>query len=300
MDPLDENSVIAIIEFTPFEELTSSQIDDLNYVSNFLHKSKRFLNSVSSCSRVWGGLMWAIGWRKSYDEDQIVGRYIKAFTETEMKAYDDHYLKSKRVGQIIGNLFKDLAQTPFEENRNLMQQYSIPAFESLEYGETPEESACTPHITFTTNGFFNPPHKDKDDISKFAFVLFLPTRTSDYTLVDSSDYDIKSGPFIFPDHKFGINFDHQHGIVKMIWQANKYTHCTMPHSKSSKFTRLGLSIQINSTLANTCDKYERGLYTDVAHYFGDHFFYLFRSMGRSTLLATFITILFYFTMFFSF
>ncbi|KAA1123835.1 hypothetical protein PGTUg99_025022 [Puccinia graminis f. sp. tritici] len=202
MDPLDENSVIAIIEFTPFEELTSSQIDNLNYVSNFLHKSKRFLNSVSSCSRVWGGLMWAIGWRKSYDEDQIVGRYIKAFTETEIKAYDDHYLKSKRVGQIIRNLFKDLAHTPFEENQHLMQQYSIPAFESLEYGETPEESACTPHITFTTNGFFNPPHKDKDDISKFAFVLFLPTRTSDYTLVDSSKYDIKSVPFIFPYHKF--------------------------------------------------------------------------------------------------
>jgi hypothetical protein len=37
----------------------------------------------------------------------------------------------------------------------------------------------------------------------------------------------------FPDHAIGINFDHQHGIVKMIWQANKYKHCTLPHSPSS-------------------------------------------------------------------
>jgi hypothetical protein len=92
----------------------------------------------------------------------------------------------------------------------------------------------------------------------------------------------------------------------MIWKANKYTHCTMPHSKSSKFTHLGMSIQINSTLTHTCDKYRRGLYTNVAHYFGDHFFYMSCSMGRSTvvatstLIATSLTILFYFTILFPF
>ncbi|WAQ89100.1 hypothetical protein PtA15_10A524 [Puccinia triticina] len=186
-DPLDKKSVIAIVEFTPVEELTSSQIKDLNYVSNFLHKSKRFINGVHSCSRVWGGLMWAIGWRKSYDEDQIVGRYIKAFNETEMRAFDEHYVKSSKVGQIIGNLFKDLAHTPFQDNQDLMKKYNIPSFPDLAYGELPQESTCTPHITFTTNGFFNPPHKDTEDISQFAFVLFLPTCTSDYNLVDSSN-----------------------------------------------------------------------------------------------------------------
>jgi hypothetical protein len=250
--------------------------------------------------------MWAVGWRKSYDENQIIGRYIKAFDAEEMMAYDGHYLKSTRVGQIIGNLFKDLAHRPFQNNQDLMKKYKIPSFESFSYGELPDESTCTPHITYTTNGFFNPPHKDTDDISEYSFALFLPTRTSDYSLVNSSEYDIKSGPFIFPDHKISINFDHQHGIVKMIWKANKYTHCTMPHSKSSKFTRLGMSIQINSTLTHTCDKYRRGLYTNVAHYFGDHFFYMFRSMGRSTvvatstLIATSLTILFYFTILFPF
>jgi hypothetical protein len=238
--------------------------------------------------------MWTIGWRKSYDAYQIAGQYIKAFDETEMKAYNYHYIKSSQVGNIIGNLFKDLAHTPFQQSQDLMKKYNIPSFPNLSYSELPEDSTCTPHITFTTNEFFNPPHTDTEDISPFAFVLFLPTSTSDYTLVDSSQYDITSGPFIFPDHRIGINFDHQHGIVKMIWQANKYTHCTMPHSHSSSFTRLGLSIQINNSLAVTCSKYLKGLYIDAAHYFPDHFFYMFCSMGRSTVTASSLTMLFWF------
>ncbi|KNZ63714.1 hypothetical protein VP01_110g3, partial [Puccinia sorghi] len=55
-------------------KLTASKKDDLNFLSTFLHNSKQFINPVSSCSRVWGGLMWAIGWRKSYNKDQIFGR----------------------------------------------------------------------------------------------------------------------------------------------------------------------------------------------------------------------------------
>ncbi|KAI7959007.1 hypothetical protein MJO28_002798 [Puccinia striiformis f. sp. tritici] len=31
-------------------------------------------------------------------------------------------------------------------------------------------------------------------------------------------------------HKFGIKFDHQHGIVEMIWKANQYRH-SLPMSK---------------------------------------------------------------------
>ena len=224
--------------------------------------------------------MWAIGWRKSYDKDQIFGRYIKQFGPEDQIAFDTHYRKSSRVGEIIGDLFKKLAHEPFQKNQDLMKKYNLPSLSDLSYGELPEDSTCSPHITFTTKSFFNPPHKDTEDISPFAFVLFLPTCSSDGTLVDGSEYDVTSGPFLFPDHKFGINFDHQHGIVKMIWQANKYTHCTMPHSISQKFCRLGLSVQINSSLTNACIRYHRGFYKKAAHYFGDHFFYLFRRIGK--------------------
>ncbi|KAA1092549.1 hypothetical protein PGT21_014644 [Puccinia graminis f. sp. tritici] len=66
-DPSDHDSIIAIIEFTPWDKLTDAEKEDLDFLSTFLHKSKEFINPVSSSSRSWGGKMWAIGWRKSQD-----------------------------------------------------------------------------------------------------------------------------------------------------------------------------------------------------------------------------------------
>ncbi|KNZ49809.1 hypothetical protein VP01_4767g1 [Puccinia sorghi] len=43
-DPLDEASIIAIIKFTPFDKLTASEKDDLNFLSKFLHNSKQSIN----------------------------------------------------------------------------------------------------------------------------------------------------------------------------------------------------------------------------------------------------------------
>ena len=282
-DPKDENSIIAIIEFTPFNQLSDADKDDLNFVSTFLHQSKSFISPVRSPSRIWGGLMWAIGWRKSYNTKQIFGRYIKKFTKEEALSFHLHYKNSPRLGRIIGNLFKNLARLPFQNSQDLMKKYQLPSFADLSYGQPPEESTCSPHVTFTTDGFFNPPHEDTDDISQFAFALFIPTRSSDGTLVDDSEYDIKSGPFIFPDHRFGIDFDHQHGIVKMIWQANRYSHCTMPHSSSQNFTRLGLSVQINASLTEASNRYNTGFYTEAANYFADHFHYLYNCLGKCAL-----------------
>jgi hypothetical protein len=146
---------------------------------------------------------------------------------------------------------------------------------------------CAPHITFTTNGFFDSPHTDDEDISEYAFAMFLPTLSLDGSLITKpSTYDISSGPFVFPDHKIGIDFDQQFGVVKMAWQANKIKHCTLPSSYSSTCTRLGMSVQINLRLANASDRYQKGLYKKVANYFGDHFFYLYRSIGYINIVLT--------------
>ncbi|KNZ49483.1 hypothetical protein VP01_4990g1, partial [Puccinia sorghi] len=136
------------------------------------------------------------------------------------------------------------------QSQHLIKKYSLPSFSDLSYGELSEDSICSPHITFTIYDIFNP----------------------HITLVDGSGYDVTTVPFFFPDHKFGIEFDPQNGIFKMIWQANKYTHCTMPHSISQGFCRLGMSVQINCSLTNACIHHHRGFYKKAAHYFGDHFF----------------------------
>jgi hypothetical protein len=115
--------------------------------------------------------------------------------------------------------------------------------------------------------------------------LFLPTYSSDGRLAPpESGYDITGGKFVFPDHAIGINFDHQHAIVKMIWKANKYKHCTLPHSPSSLFTCLGISLQINFSVANACHKNQLGHYSNPLNYFGDNFHYMFCCLGERILL----------------
>lgn len=286
-DPKDRKSIIAVIEFTPWEQLTEKDKDDLNFLSTFLHGSKEFVNPVASSRRSWGGKMWAIGWRKAQEFLQIVGRYIKKFEADQRKKYDKHFQQSGRAGEVIGHYFEEMASVPFKRNQSLMKKFNIPSFASLCHGEKPSPTTCSPHITFTTNGFFNPPHVDNADISDYAFVLFLPTFSDTGALAPpDSGYDVRAGPFVFPDHQIGIDFDNQHGIVKMIWQANKYKHCTLPPSPSSKFSRLGMSLQINFSLANACHKHQRGHYQNPLNYFGDHFYYMFRSLGKGALLAS--------------
>ncbi|KAI9617779.1 hypothetical protein H4Q26_012643 [Puccinia striiformis f. sp. tritici PST-130] len=52
---------------------------------------------------------------------------------------------------------------------------------------------CSPHLTYTSDGFFNNPHEDNQDISNFDFTLFFLTT------------------------KFGIDFTKQKGVVKLFW-----------------------------------------------------------------------------------
>lgn len=76
LDKEHEQQIVAIIEFTPLDELTPEEFDDLGTVSKFLHRCKDFVNQVSSDTRSWGGKMWAVGWRKCMDAFKLAGKYV--------------------------------------------------------------------------------------------------------------------------------------------------------------------------------------------------------------------------------
>ncbi|KAA1119049.1 hypothetical protein PGT21_013647 [Puccinia graminis f. sp. tritici] len=106
VDPNDEDSVIAIMEFTPWDQLTETDKENLNFISTFLHQSKEFVNPVGSSTRSWGGKMWGIGWRKSQDFMQKFGRYIKAFPPSKMEKFDKLFQQSKLLGEILGDYYR--------------------------------------------------------------------------------------------------------------------------------------------------------------------------------------------------
>ncbi|KNZ48698.1 hypothetical protein VP01_5478g1 [Puccinia sorghi] len=70
------------------------------------------LCQVNSPEKLWGGLMWVIGWRRSYNKYQSFGWYITNFGPEYQIAFTSHYFKSSWVGEIIGELFEKFAHEP--------------------------------------------------------------------------------------------------------------------------------------------------------------------------------------------
>ncbi|KAA1115524.1 hypothetical protein PGT21_036968 [Puccinia graminis f. sp. tritici] len=141
LDKHNKNQAIAIIEFTPLEELSAKQTSDLNIVTSFLHKCKSFFNSISFKPHCWGGKMWAFGWQKFMDTFKLAGLYLN----NAKPKYDAHMHSSPRPSKILGKMFKDLANVVFEENRELMKTNSIPAFTSLHHKDSLGKYDCSPN-----------------------------------------------------------------------------------------------------------------------------------------------------------
>ncbi|KAA1126545.1 hypothetical protein PGTUg99_026893 [Puccinia graminis f. sp. tritici] len=261
-DTSNHGEVVAVIQFTPINELSAIEREEINFVTTFLHQSKKFVNPTGP-SRTWGGRMWGIGWRKCMKALELFGRYIKLRVARQSRTeYFALAMKSFRVSNILGRMFKNFANIPFKSNRDLMETNGIPSFASAKFNDSLSKLDCAPHITFTSNGFFNPPHFDKGDTSEYAFVLFVPTNSSDGTLADpSSGYNVSGGRFVFPDYRFYIDFK-QKGIVKLLWPAKNVKHCTLPAVKPKGFRRMAMSLQITKKALNTCRDIKNELHGD--------------------------------------
>ncbi|WAQ88707.1 hypothetical protein PtA15_10A126 [Puccinia triticina] len=252
-DRREKSKIIAVIEFTPINELTPKEIAEINLVTSFLKATTEFINVVGSDSRSWFGRMWAIGWRKCMEAYELIGRYrnrqaIKKNPET----YDRVMRSSATPCSILGQMLRRLANVVFEENRELMVQNSIPSVASLEFDTPLNEDDCAPNLTFTVDGFCNQPHKDNKDISEFAFGLFLPVLKENWHLSTLPlDPCYTQGSFVFPDQQCGLDLSRCNGIVKMVWRANEYRHCTLPATMRSTEMQVGISMQINERTAKT-------------------------------------------------
>ncbi|EFP77747.2 uncharacterized protein PGTG_03703 [Puccinia graminis f. sp. tritici CRL 75-36-700-3] len=188
-DKSNHGEVVAVIQFTPINELSAIEREEINFVTTFLHQSKKFVNPTGP-SHTWGGRMWGIGWRKCMKALKLFGRYIKL--RVARQSHTEYFALS---------------------NQDLMETNGIPSFASAEFNDSLSKLDCAPHITFTSNGFFNAPHFDKGDTSEYAFALFVPTNSSDGTLADpSSGYNVSGGRFVFPNYRFYIDFK-QKGIA---------------------------------------------------------------------------------------
>ncbi|KAA1105182.1 hypothetical protein PGTUg99_007214 [Puccinia graminis f. sp. tritici] len=277
-DKDQESKIIAMIEFTRWDQLTPIELDEIRNVTQFLFSAKQFVNPVDSDTRSWGGQMFAIGWRKAMIAFQLIGIYRnKAAIAKSPSTYDTLMRKSTKISSILGRMFRRLANVAFQDNQDIMKSNSIPSLGHLAFNIPINDDDCSPNLTFTTDGFFNSPHFDKDDISEFEFGLFIPVNKNDWTIADSSK--LKGGEFVFPDYRCGIDFAKHDGFVKLVWRSKEVRHCTLNSDNDSTRNQLGISMQINKKTASTSRDtksgaiFKRRTYRDKpkeACYIGDH------------------------------
>ncbi|KNZ50251.1 hypothetical protein VP01_4527g1, partial [Puccinia sorghi] len=82
--PNCNNSIIAVLEVTPWDKLTKNYKINLDFVSTFLHGSKEFISPVFSKISSWGHKRG----------------YLKFGPEKRLE-YDHYFQKSSSVGEII-------------------------------------------------------------------------------------------------------------------------------------------------------------------------------------------------------
>ncbi|PLW29358.1 hypothetical protein PCANC_21066 [Puccinia coronata f. sp. avenae] len=153
---------------------------------------------------------------------ELIGRYRNQQAILEAPDFYNMAMQcSSAASDILGQMFRKLANVAFEDNQEQMTHNHIPALATLDFSTPLQELDCAPNLTFTEDGFLNHPHCDTEDISEFAFGLFIPISKETGQLVDlMDDYHFAGGSFVFPDFKFGLDFSRHKGISL---QINKRT-----------------------------------------------------------------------------
>ena len=236
-DEHNKNRLVGLFEFIPFSSMTREELDNLDFLAEFFHDHKSFVNPVSNFnSACLGGKMNMLGWRKCMKQDERIGLYLALVKiSKEIDRFTAVVQRGHRAGLIIGKSFKQLADNAFQQNHEIMVEHKMPDFgdTKLDTSEGNNFSAAS-LVSYTYDGFYNTPHKDKRDASEFAFVQWIPTFSKTGKVATHADgFNVQGGEFVFPDCKFGLGFEKLGRIARMVWCATEYSHFTTPLQPNS-------------------------------------------------------------------
>ncbi|KAI7955656.1 hypothetical protein MJO29_007055 [Puccinia striiformis f. sp. tritici] len=179
-DAHNNNGLIGFFEFIPFSAMSTKDRDNVNFLASFFHSHKPFVNPVSNFNGpCLGGKMNMLGWRKCMKPDKRVGLYLAQPKITKkLSQFTEFVSQGHQAGEIIGSSFEKMANNAFQKNHKLMKKLGMPSFCNTKLNEEGSKFAASSSVAYTYDGFFNTPHEDKRDVSDFAYVQWIPTRSS--------------------------------------------------------------------------------------------------------------------------
>ncbi|POW06223.1 hypothetical protein PSTT_09083 [Puccinia striiformis] len=171
-DAHNNNRLIGFFEFIPFSAMSTKDRDDMNM----------------------------LGWRKCMKPDERVGLYLAQPKITKkLSQFTEFVSQGHRAGEIIGSSFEKMANNAFQKNHKLMKKLGMPSFCNTKLNEEGSKFAASSSVAYTYDGFFNTPHEDKRDVSDFAYVQWIPTRSSTGEVATrEKNFNLTGGDLFFP------------------------------------------------------------------------------------------------------
>ncbi|KNZ51105.1 hypothetical protein VP01_4092g1 [Puccinia sorghi] len=177
-DEHNDKQIVGLFKFIPFSSMTRDELNDLDFLTEFSHDHKSFINSFSNFhSACLGGKMNMLGWQKCMKKDEQFGLYLSV---EKISKYIDRFTsvvqRGHQSGLIIGKSFKKLANNTFQKDHNIMVEHKMPDFgdPKIHTSEGHNFSAAS-LVSYMYDGFYNTPQKDKRDASEFAFFQCIST-----------------------------------------------------------------------------------------------------------------------------
>ncbi|EFP91901.1 uncharacterized protein PGTG_17928 [Puccinia graminis f. sp. tritici CRL 75-36-700-3] len=276
--PVD--TFIAYIHFTPSEELSQQDKEDLNYVTTFLHQSQKFVNVIQLPQKIYCGNMWTIGWRKPQTEGEMAGRYIDTpGIKKNFFAYLDYLGDGVSASSIIHRLFYSITDVAVNAANNLLTSLGMPHYSDANLNNDNLDHKFASNLAFTRDEFSNKPHCD-EDAGATAFLSLTNINKKDGSIALNSHLDPTFiGPFfVFPDHKVAIDLRKLNGICRVVFDAGQFEHCTHNNQPAhSTLTPFGFSLQISRSCVDAFRRIFSGYYenrvtpkNNIPYYLGDH------------------------------
>ncbi|KNZ63652.1 hypothetical protein VP01_1117g2 [Puccinia sorghi] len=109
-DMHNEKQIVGLLKFIRFSRMTCDELNDLDFLTEFFHYHKSFVNSVSNFnSTCLGGKMNMLGWKKS---GLIIGKSFKQLANNAFLKKPQHYAASS-----VSYKYDGFYNTPHKEKQ---------------------------------------------------------------------------------------------------------------------------------------------------------------------------------------
>ncbi|MBW0480912.1 hypothetical protein O181_020627 [Austropuccinia psidii MF-1] len=212
--------LIALVKFRPFTTMSEVKVNQLDELSQFLFRKRKFTDLIATNGALLKGFMFAIGCRKCSTKNKQFGLYGSlGKIENAKDEWANQGANLSLVGCILGQSLQYVGDKLFQKIQTCFKSLGFPSFDQVNYEANISANQgvfkFASALTFTMNGFKNSPHLDKDAFLYASGWWFQADKWTGQIQRDATKR-CTGGRLIFPNEHFCIDLSECHGLIQVV------------------------------------------------------------------------------------